>query len=611
MYFLNFKQMKRFFKVLANTLTIAAFAALVLVSCKKDPDPVAPVAVTKVTVAPSTLSIKVGEKSPLTVTVEPENAEDKTLTWSSSDPGIATVSAGEVTAVAVGSATITATASNGVTGTSAITVVTNIVDETGVSICVESTVIDTLDLIAGEQQTLTAIVEPENASNKTVVWSSTFPTVASVNTANGTVTAVAGGIAKIVAVTVNGLADTCVVRVTQPLTAINLDTTPLELVEGNTHQLEASPVPANATNYNPVWETSDSTVAVVTQAGLLTAIYEGTAVITLTSDTVSVSVNVTVRPELPRAKLFDFTLRPDGTAYDASPNGLEIIEGPAKPDVQLNSYYNRYEAIVYTPTSRKYPDDDPLFPGMDFSEYADMTYTHYQHMVDPTLPPNKLGSGRVMGFYKIPWHNSDAMFEAYTNAFSYEILFMVPEYYWTSNHTQGEYLFGNVNTNTSGFGIKLDTDWQNPRTGEPVAFYAHYRWGNGNAYTLKMDGNFVYGKYYHVIATYDRHNPNEVTTLYIDGVKIGSDTEHIGEYMFLATDYHYGNLNNLREKKYEPGLIIRHEHMENLWIGNIQASGGWAGDCWGPNKTHYVIARVYDKALSKTEIEALYAAVTK
>ena len=74
--FLNFKQMKRFFKILAGTLTIAAFAA-VLASCKNDTEPV--VQVTKLTITPSSHSFKIGDKYQLTLAVEPENAADKSV----------------------------------------------------------------------------------------------------------------------------------------------------------------------------------------------------------------------------------------------------------------------------------------------------------------------------------------------------------------------------------------------------------------------------------------------------------------------------------------------------------------------------------------------------
>ena len=70
--------------------------------------------VTGITLSQTEAAMTVGgETLTLTATVAPDDATDKTVTWTSSDPTIATVANGVVTAVAAGTATITATATNG------------------------------------------------------------------------------------------------------------------------------------------------------------------------------------------------------------------------------------------------------------------------------------------------------------------------------------------------------------------------------------------------------------------------------------------------------------------------------------------------------------------
>ena len=83
----------------------------------------ATVSVTGVSLDKTELSLTVGGTETLTATVAPDNATDKTVTWTSSNPSVATVENGVVTAVAPGTAVITATTQDGNhTATCAVTV---------------------------------------------------------------------------------------------------------------------------------------------------------------------------------------------------------------------------------------------------------------------------------------------------------------------------------------------------------------------------------------------------------------------------------------------------------------------------------------------------------
>ena len=75
-----------------------------------------------VSIAPSSATMDIGGQLTLTATVSPGNASDKTVTWSTGDSSVATVSNGVVTARAAGSAVITATTINGKTGSITVTV---------------------------------------------------------------------------------------------------------------------------------------------------------------------------------------------------------------------------------------------------------------------------------------------------------------------------------------------------------------------------------------------------------------------------------------------------------------------------------------------------------
>ena len=182
-------------------LGVAILATVLLTfSCTKK------IAVESVTLDKNTLECVVGVKVILKATVLPDNADNKTVTWISSNPSVASVDKnGEVTALKAGTTTITAKAGKQ-NATCLVTVY-------AMGVAVTSVTLDknTLALAVGTNFTLTATVLPTNATNKTVDWSSSAPSVASVSD-NGKVTALAIGTTTIMAEAGSEMA-TCVVKV--------------------------------------------------------------------------------------------------------------------------------------------------------------------------------------------------------------------------------------------------------------------------------------------------------------------------------------------------------------------------------------------------------------
>ena len=286
------------------------------------------VAVESVTLDKSSLELTEGETATLTATVKPDNASDKTVTWSSSKTSVATVDAnGKVTAVAEGNATITAKAGNK-SATCSVTVTKNVV-------AVESITLDksSLELNEGETATLVATVKPDKATNKTVTWSSSRTSVATVD-ANGKVTAVAEGTATITAKAGDKTA-TCSVTVkknTVAVESVTLDKSSLELTEGETATLTATVKPDNATNKTVTWTSSSSSIATVDQNGKITAVSEGTATITAKAGDKTATCSVTVKKN---------TVAVESVTLDKS--SLELTEGETatltatvKPDNATN-----------------------------------------------------------------------------------------------------------------------------------------------------------------------------------------------------------------------------------------------------------------------------------
>jgi uncharacterized protein YjdB len=241
------------------------------------------VAVTGVTVSPTSASFAAGASQQLTATIAPANATNQTVAWTSSNTAVATVNAsGLVSGVAAGTATITVTTQDGAkTATSSITVTTSTVAVTGVTVSPTSATIS-----VGATQQLTATVAPANATNKTVSWASNNTSVATVST-SGLVSAIAAGTATITVTTQDGgktaPSTITVTATTVPVTGVSVSPTLASIATSATQQLTATVSPANATNKNVSWASNNSSIATVSTSGLVTGVAAGSAIITVTT----------------------------------------------------------------------------------------------------------------------------------------------------------------------------------------------------------------------------------------------------------------------------------------------------------------------------------------
>ncbi|MGN0812590.1 MAG: Ig-like domain-containing protein [Candidatus Coproplasma sp.] len=274
---------------------VLSFVCAFVAACSKKNDDNKNVAVTAVTLNKESVELQLGTTTTVTLTaiVTPDNATDKTVTWTTSAESVATVENGVVTAVGVGTATITATA-GGKSDTCAVTVKpapAGVVAVTGVTLDQTTA---SLKMGATESVTLTATVAPANATNKAVSWASDNTSVATVDQ-SGVVTAVSAGTATITVTTADGnKTATCVVTVAAadpvtpenvPVTGVTLDKTTASLKMGATESvtLTATVAPANATNKAVSWASDNTSVATVDQSGVVTAVSAGTATITVTT----------------------------------------------------------------------------------------------------------------------------------------------------------------------------------------------------------------------------------------------------------------------------------------------------------------------------------------
>ena len=276
----------------ANITATAADGSGITATCKVT---VTPKLVTSVTLDESELTIEKTYTAQLSATITPDDADNRTVTWTSDNEEVATVDEnGLVTAVGIGEANITAIAADGsgVTATCKVTVTPKLVT---------SVTLDQSELTIERTYTaqLSATITPEDADNRTVSWTSDNEEVATVDE-NGLVTAVSAGEANITATAVDGsgVTATCKVTVTPKLvTSVILDESELTIEKNFTEQLTATVAPDDADNLSLTWTSDNEEVATVDENGLVTAVGEGTATITATANDgsgVSASCVVTV-----------------------------------------------------------------------------------------------------------------------------------------------------------------------------------------------------------------------------------------------------------------------------------------------------------------------------
>lgn len=296
---------KTFYLFMITVLLITAST-----SCKRE--------VTGVELNETSLNLGIGETKTLVANVLPEKADNKAVTWTSSNPYVATVLPnGLVTGLSEGIATIVATTQDGGKSASC-EVIVETVTVTGIILNKER-----LELVKDETATLIATVLPENATIKNVIWTSSNPYVATVTPDNGIITALRIGETVITATTFeNNKTTRCTVNVVVPVSEVRLNKNQLSLAVGYTETLIATVLPSNATIKNVTWTSSNTNVATVSNNGYVRAIATGTATITATTvsgnKTANCNLEITGVVSVESVKLNKSQLTLDLLSYETS-----------------------------------------------------------------------------------------------------------------------------------------------------------------------------------------------------------------------------------------------------------------------------------------------------
>lgn len=246
--------------------------------------------------------VSAGASTPLTAKILPTDATDQRLQWASSNPAVAAVDAnGSVTGVSDGQAAVTvSTIDGGKTASTNITVASVIHVQ---SLSLPSSITAN----QGESVTLNVYVQPSNATDPRVNWTSSNSAVATVD-ANGSVFGVSVGEVQISATSVDGgktaSATVSITEVHHSLQSLGLPLT-VNMEENDTITLQPYYVPHNASNRNVSWATDHADIADVDSTGKVTSYKPGTVLITATAQDGGKTASTTVTVVRTNASIWD------------------------------------------------------------------------------------------------------------------------------------------------------------------------------------------------------------------------------------------------------------------------------------------------------------------
>lgn len=263
----------------------------------------------------------------LKLIVNPENATYSSISWTSSNEKIVTVSeTGVLTGIVEGTAIVTATIGD-IQTTCEVSVYNPIVEAESIILN-----IDESQLYINDTLQLEATVLPENTTDKTVTWQSSNIYVATVNE-SGLITAISEGNATITATNGN-ISVTCQITVLTPIIdaeQIILNIESAEINIGESVQLEATVLPEDTADKSLSWYSSDSNIARVSEDGLVAAVSAGIAIISVSCGEVSAECTITV---LEDAGIESLLANPDTKVSIFSTDGILIKKGCKVEDLK-------------------------------------------------------------------------------------------------------------------------------------------------------------------------------------------------------------------------------------------------------------------------------------
>ena len=258
-----------------------------------------PKVIESITFSPATVTIKTGSSLQLNVQVMPKDFSTQTLTWSSSGGDVTVDNKGKVTGVRKGTAVITAKSSNGVKSTCVVNVTDEEIPITNVRLVSSSA-----SIMVGNTYQLNTNITPSNATLRNITWTSSNEKVATVSS-NGLVTGKSAGSAVITAKADSGAQATANIAVRAkptptPTPSVHVESVDIGITQttkyvGDKLQLTAKITPDAASGHKVTWSSNNTSIATVSNNGLVTTKKVGTVVITAKVDGKEASGTIIVK----------------------------------------------------------------------------------------------------------------------------------------------------------------------------------------------------------------------------------------------------------------------------------------------------------------------------
>ena len=240
--------------------------------------------VTSITLKQDNVTVATKRQVQVNASAQPAEANNRQVSWESSDESIATVKAGTITGISPGTCYVTARSVSN-PSVSASLMVTVYQPATKISFTTQNGI----SFHKGTSQQLDWVIEPSNTTNKAVTFKSNAPKIATVDE-YGVVTGISRGSATITVTTADGSNKSANIKVnvTQPVEGVNLPQYTYYVPIGRGVNIKAAVQPSDANNQKVNWDIADPTIASVrsngTSTGKVTGNWPGTTVVTTTTE---------------------------------------------------------------------------------------------------------------------------------------------------------------------------------------------------------------------------------------------------------------------------------------------------------------------------------------